>query len=376
MIRKTLLSSLPLVLAAAATLGQPALAKELRLAPGTPPAHPGHTPLFTSFQTGLDERTDGDLTGRILGTEVVNLGNMRTAIRSGLADAGMFLPAYFPADLPEINLVGNLSFMGTNSQAMGAAMTEYIVTCDDCQEELAKLGVVYTSSHSSDLYQLLTTKPVRNLDDLKGLRLRAGGPQFSRWADSVGATGSNISVGETFEAISQGVLDGTIASTADLISFRLDDVVKYVTTVKLGTYHSTISHAIGRKTWADLSEDQRRSLAEASSYSSALATQRWAHEMPSQAEAAARDSGIEFLQPSQALVDATNQFAESDLPHVISEAESRYGMSDVAAKIERFEALVDKWTAYAESVDNDPEQIANEVNRQVWSQVDFGSYGI
>ncbi len=376
MLRKTLLKTLPLVLATATLLGQPAFAKELRLAPGTPPAHPGHTPLFTSFQAELDQRSNGDLTGRILGTEVANLGNMRTAIRSGLADAGMFLPAYFPADLPEINLVGNLSFMGTNSQAMGAAMTEYIVTCGDCQKELEQLGVVYTSSHSSDLYQLLTTKPVRTLDDLKGLRLRAGGPQFSRWADSVGATGSNVSVGEQFEAISQGVLDGTIASTADLISFRLDDVVKYVTTLKLGTYHSTISHAIGRKTWAGLSEDQRRTLAETSSYSSALATQRWAHEMPSQAEAAATESGIEFLEPDQALVEATTQFAADDLDTVISEAESRYGLSDVAAKIERFQSLVDKWTAYADSVDNDPAAIADEVNRQVWSQVDFSSYGI
>lgn len=376
MLKTTLIKNLTFSVAALALASQGVSAETLRLAPGTPPAHPGHTPLFTSFQEQLPEITDGELTGNILGTEVANLGNMRTAIRSGLADVGMFLPAYFPSDLSEINLVGDLAFLGENSQAMGAAMTEYIVNCDPCQQELKQLGVVYTTSHASDLYQLLTTTPVRTLDDLQGLRLRVGGPQFARWADTVGATGSNTSVGETFEAISQGVLDGTIASSADLISFRLDDVVEYITTIRLGTYHSTISHAIGVDTWSDLSPEHRKAMANASSLSSALATQRWAHEMPSQAEQAARDSGIEFIEPSQDLVDATREFASNDLEQVVTNAEDRYGLDNVPEKIERFQTLVDKWTAYAEEVDNDPQMIADKLNADVWDNVDFSSYGL
>ena len=192
------LATLTLSAAALAFATQATHAENLRLAPGTPPAHPGHTPLITSFQDQLAEKTGNRMTGNILGTEVANLGNMRNAVTSGLADAGMFLPAYFPSDLPEINLVGDLSFQGTNSQAMGAAMTDYIVNCADCQENLKSLGIVYTSSHASDLYQLLTTEPVSGLDDMRGLRLRAGNPQYARWASAMGASPSNTSVGETF----------------------------------------------------------------------------------------------------------------------------------------------------------------------------------
>lgn len=376
MLTKKLPAALAALLLACSLFGAQASAQTLRLTPGTPPAHPGHTPLFTAFAAELDARTNGDLTGNILGTEVANLGNMRTAIRSGLSDAGMFLPAYFPADLSEINLVGNLSFLGRNAQAMAAAMTEYVVTCADCQAQLKQLGVVYGSSHSSDIYALLTTKPVRDLDDLQGLRLRVGGPHFARWAEEMGADGANISVTEQFEAISQGVLDGTIASTADLISFRLDDVVTYITKLPMGTYHSTISHAINARTWAGLTANERRIMAETSSYASALATQRWGYEMPAQAEAAARDAGIEFIEPSAELLAASNAYQRQDLQKAINLAQQRDGIAGAAAKVERFEALVDKWTDFAESVDNDPRQIADEVNRQVWDQVDFSSYGL
>ncbi|MFG1495448.1 C4-dicarboxylate TRAP transporter substrate-binding protein [Saccharospirillum sp. HFRX-1] len=376
MLTKKLPAAVAALLLACGLFGAQASAQTLRLTPGTPPAHPGHTPLFTAFAEQIDARTNGELTGTILGTEVANLGNMRTAIRSGLSDAGMFLPAYFPADLSEINLVGNLSFLGSNAQAMAAAMTEYIVTCADCQAQLKQLGVVYGSSHSSDTYVLLTTKPVRDLDDLQGLRLRVGGPHFARWAEEMGADGANVSVGETFEAISQGVLDGTIASTADLISFRLDDVVTHITTLPMGTYHSTISHAINARTWAGLDEDKRRIMAETSSYASALATQRWGYEMPSAAESAARDAGIEFIEPSAELLNASNAYQREDLQKAIELAQERDGIADAAAKVERFEALVDKWTAFANSVDNDPQKIADEVNSEVWDQVDFSTYGL
>ena len=108
-------------------------AKELRMASGVSPIHPAHKPLYTLFQEQLPQLSDGRLTTSLIGTEVVSLGMMRTGITSGLVNIGLFLPAYFPADLPEINLIGDLAFLGNNPQAMAAAMTEYVVTCDACQ---------------------------------------------------------------------------------------------------------------------------------------------------------------------------------------------------------------------------------------------------
>lgn len=352
-----------------------AQARDLRMAPGVPPAHPAYDPMFTEFAERLAEKTDGDLTGNLLGTEVASIGNMRNAIRSGLVEVGLFLPAYFPADLPEINLVGDLALLGTNPHAMGAAVTEYIVTCVECQEELKELGIVYTSSHASDLYRVLSTEPVRSLDDLQGLRMRVGGPQYSRWAESVGVSPASIPVGEQYESLSQGVIEGTIASIADIISFRLDDVLNYVTDIELGTFHSSISHAVGQQAWNTLPPEQREALVHASVEASAAITQRWGYEMPSEAEELARDSGIEVVEPDPELLEATEAFLEEDLVYAAEQAESRHGVEEASAKIERFQSLVEKWTTIVEEVDEDPEAVADAMKREIWSDVDFSTYG-
>ncbi|WP_416139334.1 C4-dicarboxylate TRAP transporter substrate-binding protein [Halomonas sp. HK25] len=372
---KAIIKSLAICAIAGGVALQSAQARDLRLAPGVPPVHPAHTPLYTEFVTALAEESDGRLGGQIMGTEIASLGNMRTAIRSGLVEAGLLLPAYFPADLPNFNLIGDMALLGTNSFAMNGAVTEYIATCEACQQEFSRLGMVYTSTHTTDVYHLLTNRPVTTVADLRGMRMRVGGPQYSRWLEAMGGTPASTPVGETFESLSQGVIDGSIASSADIISFRLEDAIDYLTYIGLGTFHSTTSHAVGQAVWNSLSAEDREAVARASTRASALATQRWAYEMPAEADQVARNSGIEILEADESLHEATRRFAEEDLIYAAEQAESRYGVSDAAAKLERFQELVEKWNGIVEEVGEDPEAIAEAINREVWDQVDFSSYG-
>lgn len=372
---KSVMKGLAVVAMAGGVMAQTAHARDLRLAPGVPPAHPAHTPLYTEFVTALEEESDGRLGGQIMGTEIASLGNMRTALRSGLVEAGLLLPAYFPADLPNFNLIGDMALLGTNSFAMNGAVTEYIATCSDCQAELKELGIVYSSTHTTDVYHLMTNEPVTSVEDLEGLRLRIGGPQYSRWLEAMGGSPTSTTVGETFEALSQGVIDGSIGSSADIISFRLEDAINYLTYIGLGTFHSTISHATNQQVWNSLAAEDREAIARASTRASALATQRWAYEMPAEADQVARDNGIEILEADESLHEATARFAEEDLIYAAEQAESRYGVSDAVAKLERFQELVEKWNGIVEEVGEDPEAIADAINSEVWDKIDFNSYG-
>lgn len=351
------------------------IAGELRLASGVPPAHPAHNPLYTEFQEQLPVVSEGRLSASLLGTEIVSLPKMRTGITSKLVDIGLFLPAYFPADLPDINLVGNMAFLSQNPQAMGAALTEYIVTCDDCQAELKKLGIIFTSSHSTDFYHILSTKPIETLDDLKGLRLRVGGPQFARWVTSVGATPARTPVGETFEALSQGVLDGTVASVADIVSFRLEDIIKYVNRISLGSYFSTISHAVGLETWKSLSVEDRKAIALTSTLSSTRTTQRWL-DIASKGEAIMAEKGMAVAEPDQAMLEATKAFADSDIATAAKQAGDKDGIINAEAKLVRFQGLIKKWTKIATENANDPDKMAEITQQEVWDKVDFTHYGL
>lgn len=350
-------------------------ARELRTAPGGPPPHPANGVLYTNFAEYLPEESDGRLTAQILGTEVVTLGQMKDALQSQLVEVGNLLPLYFPADLPNMALAGEMALSGRSPHAMAAAMTEYMVNCDTCQEEMSRFGIVYLGSGSSDVYTLLTNRRVETAADLRGLRLRSGGAPFSRWAENFGAVPTDVSVNDQFESMSQGVIDGSMASVADLLSFRLVELATHYSALPLGTYHATSNFAFSLPVWQSLDAEDRGAIIRAANRANADFTQRWGYEMPSEAREAAEEAGIEMIEPDADLLAASEEFAAADRANAISRAQLQFGLADAEERVETFLSLVDKWTGIVEELDGDPEAIAERVQTDIWDTVDPAAYG-
>lgn len=349
--------------------------RDLRIAPGAPPAHPANSHLYSGLAEFLPEESGGAMTATILGPEVVGLTQMRDALQTGLIDVGNLLPLYYPAELPNFALAGELSLSGTDPHAMGAALTEFTVNCASCQEEMSALGFVYLGSGSSDPYVILSTKPIGSAADLSGMRFRSGGAPFSRWAEHFGAVPVAIGVGDTFEATMQGTIDGSIASIGDLLSFRLVELVTQVTEVPLGTYFSTSNFATAKTTWADLSLEERGALLRAANRANAAFTNRWGYEFPGIATAAALEAGIEIVQADDAFAEASRAFGIADRETAAQISAERFGMTDAAERIAEFIALVEKWEAISREVNHDPAAMAERVYDEVWSKVDLATYG-
>ena len=130
-----------LALAASMAWGS-AQAENLLLAPAAPPVHPAYY-MYEKFAAFLEEESGGEMTGTILGPEVVSLPQMKDALQTGLANVGNALPLYFAADFPETGVAGDLALLGRSPYAMGLAMTEFGVTCAPCQDEFKKFGAVF-----------------------------------------------------------------------------------------------------------------------------------------------------------------------------------------------------------------------------------------
>ena len=364
------------VASALAVLGGVADARDLRLASGAPPVHPATNPMYETLAKLLPEETNGALTGTLIGPEVVGITKVKEALQSNLAEVGNLLPLFVPADLPDLVLTADLALLATNPHAMGAAMTEYVATCGDCQDQFKAMGGVFTGAGSSDVYVLLTTKPVHSLEDLKGLRLRSGGAPYARWAEAMGAAPAQVGVGDQFEQISQGVLDGTMGSVGDLVSYRLVDAVKYIIDLPLGTYHTTSNFTVASSVWADLTPEERAGFVRAANKASTAFTQAWGYERAAAARKAAADAGIEVIPASQDMIDATNAFRKTDLDSAVEIATNNLKVKDAAAKIARFQELVAKWTTIVEGANGDAEAIAAKVQEEVWDKVDYAAYGL
>ena len=368
----------PFALAAALglALGAAAEARDLRVASGAPPAHPATSHLYSGLAEYLPEESGGEMNAIMLGPEVVGLGQMKDALQTGLVDVGNLLPLYFPAELPNFALAGELSLSARDPHAMAAALTEYTVNCESCQNELSAFGTVYLGSGSSDPYMLLTTRPVRTAEDLQGMRLRSGGAPYSRWAENFGAVPVSISVLETFEAMSTGTIDGSMASIGDLLAFRLVELAKAVTAVPLGTYFSTSNFATATATWADMSVEEREALLKAANRANANFTQRWGYEFAGIARKAAEEAGIEFVDADPALVQAAADFNVADRATAAAISKERFGMEDAEARVAEFIGLVEKWEAISDEVGHDRDAMIERVWDEVWSKVDLATYGM
>lgn len=366
------------VMALATCVAGPVLAQttyDFRLGPASPPPHPAYSHLYVPFQEQLPLESDGRLTGTIYGMDVAGLKEMQGALSSGLIEIGLLLQTYFPADFPEAALTADLALRGRNPHAMAAAVTEYIVNCEPCQEEMKTFGGVFLGSGSSDVYVLISMKPLTTLADIKGQRLRVSTATFGRLAEAMGAVPVNIASNDTFEAMSQGTLDGSMASVGDLVTQRLIDVAKYVTEVPLGTFHTTSGFTVNAGVWEDLSVEDREAVARAATHGNVAFAQRWGYELADITRQKGVEEGIEFIEPSEDLVTFVDEFAASDIATAAKAAEEQYGVQDAAAKLAALEALVEKWEGLLAGV-TDPADIETLINEQVWSKVDFETYGL
>jgi TRAP-type transport system periplasmic protein len=79
-------------------------------------------------------------------------------------------------------------------------------------------------------------KPILLPEDVKGLKTRGAGKEIELMLQAAGASIATFPSTETYNAMQSGVVDALWTSSASLMSFRLQEVAKYVTTARDHTF--------------------------------------------------------------------------------------------------------------------------------------------
>lgn len=326
---------------------------------------------YKVFLDRLKTLTNGAYTGRDFPSGLLAPSEMVSGLQTGMVDVGSVLMPYFPAEFVEANLPSELAMVGKNALAVSAAAVEYIVTCKPCLAEFSRLDEVYLAGSATPTYQLLSVVPIRDVAGLKGLRIRTGGPAFTRWAEAMGAVPVQLPAPEIFEAMSQGVVQAHYNTPQDLKSYNLFDVVKDITLINLGTFNGVSPFSMRLQLWQSLTPDQRHAFIEAAQYGSAAVLFRYEEETKKALEKARAD-GIEIIEPSKALTDANQAFVQEDLAALPAKL-SEKGIKDADGKIQRFEDLVKKWRALVADVDSQDTYV-DLLMKEIWDKVDLATY--
>jgi TRAP-type transport system periplasmic protein len=175
-------------------------------------------------------------------------------LRHGVVDIGLITPIYVKGGVHLIRIQSGFY--------SGAASIESQVALYRCMEarnaEFAREleGLKVLAVQGGSLPGIITRdKPVRSLDDLKGMRIRVPTELLNVMRD-LGADPVNMPMGDVYSALAKGVIDGLVAPTDTFRALHLSEVAHYYTRMRVwrGAYPA---RAMGMRRWQSLSDAQR-----------------------------------------------------------------------------------------------------------------------
>ena len=113
-------------------------------------------------------------------------------------------------------------------------------------------------------------KQIKVPADVAGTKLRAAGKKFEYMLKEAGASITSMPSSETYHALSTGVIDTMLTSSASFVSYRLYEVLKYINAPRdYSIWYMSENLCISEKTWQRLTPDQQKIF---------LETAEWMHE--------------------------------------------------------------------------------------------------
>jgi TRAP-type mannitol/chloroaromatic compound transport system substrate-binding protein len=182
----------------------------------------------------IKRATNGRLEIQAFGASaLVPSSEIFNAVKRGVVEMGMSNPAYYAADVPLSSVAHGIPFNVGDVWEWGYIL-EHMGLEKMLQAEYAKHGIYYRTDMVSRSMPVLK-KPVRRLDDFKGLKIRSYGV-LQNLLNNLGATASSLPGEEIYTALASGVIEGAHwGAVQGATDMGLFEVCKYFLNVSLST---------------------------------------------------------------------------------------------------------------------------------------------
>ncbi len=172
------------------------------------------------------------------------------ALVEGISDLTHTYVQWSPASFHVLNGTALPVFLPNS--AVGSLVMEELYP-KHFKKEFEKMGVYMGFINMTPPHVLLTKKPVRSLEDLKGLKIFSGGGIFADLTKALGAVPVMLMPAEFYDAFSKGVVDGFLGHDAFMTNFRVYEMGKYRTEV--GLTCNSMEYAVSKKFFDGLPSD-------------------------------------------------------------------------------------------------------------------------
>lgn len=218
-----------------------------------------HTVLNQMFADEIKQKTQGKVEITIYPVGTLNPpAKTYDAVVQGIADIGMSCPLWVAGRFP----LSEIFEMPSEIPSSWVTTMTYKDLFEKFTfKEYEDVHVLYLHGPGRNLLMTKNT-PVRKLADMKGMTIRTSGGTvelIKAW----GGVPRAMPMGEVYEALAKGVVDGNFAVPEVLKGWNVAEVVKYVTVTPIST-SSCQFVAMNKKKWESLPNDVKKVFTELS----------------------------------------------------------------------------------------------------------------
>jgi TRAP-type C4-dicarboxylate transport system substrate-binding protein len=214
------------------------------------PAPHKNAVLATEWAKEIEKRTNGKVQITVFpGGTLTPADKCYDGVVKGISDIGFSVLAYTRGKFP-LTEVSDLPLGMKTGLVASKVIHEYYKKFKP--KELDEVKVMYLHGHGPGI--LHTKKEIKTLEDLKGTKIRCTG-MAAKIVQALGATPVAMPMGETYDALSRGVVDGSMAPQEALQGWKWGEVVKF-TIENFGSSYSTGMFVVMNKDkWNSLPPD-------------------------------------------------------------------------------------------------------------------------
>ncbi|MEM5769685.1 MAG: C4-dicarboxylate TRAP transporter substrate-binding protein [Bacillota bacterium] len=204
----------------------------LRIGSGHSESNPWITALEDFFVKTVSERVSAETNYEIdwvkaYGGSVISLGNELQGVQDDLVDIGCTILVFEASRLPLVDMVYSMPFSCSDPlivrdviKEMYAAYPEFTTVYEtDYNQKYLGIGV-------SDPYGFYSSKEVKSLADVKGMKIGAAGINLA-WIEGSGAVGLQTSLNDTYQNLQTNVCQATIQPTHSCVNLKVYEVAPY-----------------------------------------------------------------------------------------------------------------------------------------------------
>ena len=190
--------------------------------------------------------------------------------KDGVVDIVWTLPGNTAGRFPRVE-VFELPFMMNNAEATSKAYWEYVNTV--AQDEFKDTHVIALHVHGPGMFHT-ADKQIKNVSDLKGMKLRAPTRQVTKLLSAVGASPVGMPLPQIPDALSKGTITGCVIPWEVVPSVKVHELTKFHSEFPSNApalYTTTFVMAMNKAKYESLPPDLKKVI----DNNSGMATSAW-----------------------------------------------------------------------------------------------------